>query len=75
MHEAGKHTGDRAWRMPVFKLYSSQMTECHLADIDNLGTKDGSAGGACTAAAFLKVWVPSKGRFCGLCRTEWRKRK
>jgi len=49
-------TGDRVWRMPLFNHYTKQVTESQLADINNIGTA-GRAGGACTAAAFLKVII------------------
>lgn len=53
--KAGKETGDRVWRMPIFELYSKQMTDCALADVNNIGT-GGRMAGSCTAAAFLKVY-------------------
>ena len=42
------------WRMPVFKHYTKNMTDCVLADLNNIGT-GGRMAGSCTAAAFLKV--------------------
>ena len=42
------------WRMPLFELYQKQVTDCHLADVNNIGKYSRSAG-SCTAAAFLKV--------------------
>jgi len=59
MHQAGGRTGDRVWRMPLFKHYTKQVTECHLADVNNIGTS-GRYGGACTAAAFLKEFVKNE---------------
>ncbi|XP_047500081.1 cytosol aminopeptidase-like isoform X3 [Penaeus chinensis] len=56
MHRAGATSGDRVWRMPLWKHYSSQVTDCHLADINNQA-KDKPAGGSCSAAAFLKEFV------------------
>ena len=41
--------------MPLFKLYADQMTECHLADINNV-SKSGHAG-SCTAAGFLREFI------------------
>ncbi|XP_059148773.1 cytosol aminopeptidase-like isoform X2 [Physella acuta] len=55
LHNAGKVTGDRMWRMPLFKHYTKQMTECDLADINNVSKK--REAGSCTAAAFLKEFV------------------
>ena len=52
---AGAKTGDRLWRMPLWNHFSRQVTESHLADINNVG-KHGRSAGACTAAAFLKVY-------------------
>ncbi|CAH1782982.1 unnamed protein product [Owenia fusiformis] len=56
LHKAGAKTGDRMWRMPLYKHYSKQVTECHLADVHNIG-KYSRAGGSCTAAAFLREFV------------------
>ncbi|KAM3831260.1 cytosol aminopeptidase isoform 1-T1 [Vipera latastei] len=55
LYEASILTGDRVWRMPLFEHYTKQMTDCHLADINNIGKY--RSGGACTAAAFLKEFV------------------
>ena len=54
--QAGSRTGDRVWKMPLFKLYSKQIKEAgHLADVNNIsGSK---FAGSCTAAAFLKVII------------------
>jgi aminopeptidase len=59
MHQAGGRTGDRVWRMPLFRHYTKQVTESHLADVNNIGTS-GRYGGACTAAAFLKEFVKNE---------------
>ncbi|XP_005990486.1 cytosol aminopeptidase [Latimeria chalumnae] len=56
LHKASIVTGDRVWRMPVFQHYTRQVTECQLADLNNIG-KYSRSGGACTAAAFLKEFV------------------
>lgn len=58
LDEAGSETGDRVWRMPLFKHYSNQMTEHTSYDLNNLGK--GKGGGSCTAAAFLREFVPPK---------------
>uniref|UniRef100_A0A669P4X4 Cytosol aminopeptidase n=2 Tax=Phasianus colchicus TaxID=9054 RepID=A0A669P4X4_PHACC len=56
LYEASIVTGDRVWRMPLFEHYTKQVTDCPLADLSNVG-KYSRAGGACTAAAFLKEFV------------------
>lgn len=56
MHEAGTLSGDRVWRMPLWKHYSTQVTDFGLADVHNLG-KYSRDGGSCTAASFLKEFV------------------
>ncbi|KAM9329859.1 cytosol aminopeptidase [Gastrophryne carolinensis] len=56
LHEVYVVTGDRVWRMPLFDHYSKQVTESAIADLNNVG-KYSRAGGACTAAAFLKEFV------------------
>ncbi|CAM4549672.1 cytosol aminopeptidase [Lepidochelys kempii] len=56
LYEASILTGDRVWRMPLFEHYTKQVTDCPLADLSNVG-KYSRAGGACTAAAFLKEFV------------------
>jgi leucyl aminopeptidase len=47
------HTGDRAWPMPIYEEYLEQMRS-EIADMVNTG---GRAGGACTAAVFLKEFA------------------
>ncbi len=51
--EAGEKALDSAWRMPLNAQFT-QMLESRFADLANIG---GRAGGACTAAAFLKEFV------------------
>jgi leucyl aminopeptidase len=53
---AGEETGDRIWRMPVFKSHKSKIAPAPLADLNNTGPR---YGGACNAAAFLRSFVPS----------------
>ena len=71
---AGEETGDRVWRMPVFKshkvkntftqskiyiwIFQSKIAPAQLADINNTGPR---YGGACNAAAFLRHFVPADG--------------
>ncbi|KAK6186514.1 hypothetical protein SNE40_008540 [Patella caerulea] len=59
LHQAGGISGDRVWRMPLFKHYTSQIKHCDLADVNNIG-KYSRSGGSCTAAAFLKEFVENK---------------
>jgi len=49
--QCGARTGDRVWRMPLWKLYNDKMTKAALADLNNISSSPG--GGSCTAAAFL----------------------
>ncbi|CAB3981658.1 cytosol aminopeptidase, partial [Paramuricea clavata] len=57
LEKAAYTSGDRVWRMPLFKLYNKQV-QSDWADLINLGKKP-RAGGSCTAAAFLKEFVTS----------------
>lgn len=47
--DAGKQIGDKAWHMPLWDEYQSQLNS-NFADIANLG---GPGGGSITAACFL----------------------
>jgi leucyl aminopeptidase len=51
--QAAKLEGEKLWPMPVDEEYREQLKSSY-ADIANIG---GRAGGACTAAMFLKEWV------------------
>ncbi len=51
--KTGLYTGEKLWRMPLWKEYYNQL-ESEVADISNVG---GRAGGAITAAAFLSKFV------------------
>jgi leucyl aminopeptidase len=51
--EVANRAGDRAWPMPLYEEYLEQMRS-EIADMVNSG---GRAGGACTAAAFLKEFT------------------
>jgi len=50
-----RRAGDRCWPMPLYDEYFEQMRS-EIADMVNSG---GRAGGACTAAAFLKEFTGS----------------
>jgi len=51
---ASDATGERAWPLPLFEDYRSQLKSEH-ADVKNLGDR---YGGALTAGLFLAEWVP-----------------
>ena len=51
--DVANRAGDRAWPMPLYDEYFDQMRS-EIADMVNTG---GRAGGACTAAAFLKEFT------------------
>ena len=50
---AGERSGEPLWRLPLDQEYSKQL-KSEIADLKNVGKKD---GGAITAAAFLKEFV------------------
>ena len=52
---AGEETGDRAWRMPLWDEYQSQL-DSPFADMGNIG---GPAAGSVTAACFLSRFTQS----------------
>lgn len=51
--ESGESTGDRAWRMPLWDEYQSQLNS-NFADMANVG---GRNAGSVTAACFLKRFI------------------
>lgn len=53
MSEAAREAGERVWPMPLDEGYSRQI-KSDVAQVKNSG---GRLGGACTAAAFLKVFA------------------
>ena len=53
VHLASERAGDRSWPMPTFDDYKDQL-KSEIADFTNTG---GRAGGAITAALFLKEFV------------------
>lgn len=56
IREAGVHTGDRVWRMPLIQHYRPMVTDSQLADTLNI-SKVARSAGSCTAAAFLGEFV------------------
>ena len=59
IHEAGNAVDELAWPMPLLPAFEKEMTDSKIADTRNLGA--GRYGGANTAAAFLKQFVPNRG--------------
>ncbi|KAJ4451388.1 hypothetical protein ANN_02850 [Periplaneta americana] len=57
LQQAGALTGDRVWRMPLWQHYTKAMTDTQSADLLNVSKVAGA--GSCTAAAFLKEFIPS----------------
>ena len=51
---AGERSGERLWRLPLFKEYAKQL-ESSMADLKNIG---GRPAGTITAAAFLQHFAP-----------------
>ena len=58
IHEAGNAVDELAWPMPLLPAFEKEMTDSKIADTRNLGA--GRWGGANTAAAFLKQFVPNR---------------
>jgi leucyl aminopeptidase len=53
VQRAATQSGERAWTLPLYEDYTNQLRS-EMADLVNVG---GRAGGACTAAAFLKSFA------------------
>ena len=58
IHAAGNAEDEIAWPMPMMPAYEKQMTDSKIADVRNTGTSRWA--GTCTAAAFLKQFVPKR---------------
>jgi aminopeptidase len=54
LYEASIETGDRVWRMPLWKTYGSKL-KTESADLNNIAL--GAGGGSSIAAAFLKEFT------------------
>ena len=66
---AGEHCGDRAWRLPLWEDYQSQL-DSNFADMANVG---GREGGAITAACFLSRYTKKiKWAHLDIAGTAWR---
>ena len=55
LEEAGRYSGERLWRLPLWAEYHEQL-KSDVADMRNIGGRD---GGAITAACFLEKFVES----------------
>ncbi len=56
LHEAGKATGEKVWRMPLDDAYDKQLRS-EIADMKNIG---GRPAGSITAAQFIQRFVNKK---------------
>ncbi|XP_022904848.1 cytosol aminopeptidase-like [Onthophagus taurus] len=54
VRKAGVITGDRVWRMPLWKFYTRKVTDYHSHDVNNRGW---GYGDPCLGAAFLNEFV------------------
>lgn len=54
IRKAGIITGDRVWRLPLWKFFTDNVTRMRTIDVDNKGYGKGSP---CLAAAFLKEFI------------------
>ncbi|XP_076164692.1 cytosol aminopeptidase isoform X2 [Ptiloglossa arizonensis] len=58
LKNAGTLSGDRVWRLPLWQHFTDEMTKkIKSADVNNIAKTKG--GGSCTAAAFLREFVPN----------------
>lgn len=57
LEKASFEAGDRLWRLPLFKHYTKDVTKFDGHDVNNLGKL--KLAGPCTAAAFLREFVPA----------------
>ncbi len=62
LYKLGLETGERVWRLPLWKEYYEQL-KSDVADTSNIG---GRPAGAITAAAFLSKFVEDKNRWIHL---------
>jgi len=53
---AGLETGDRMWRFPIWKYFTSKVTDYVGVDVNNVGK--GVGGEPCLGAAFLQEFIP-----------------
>ncbi|KAK4337411.1 hypothetical protein RND71_044141 [Anisodus tanguticus] len=57
IRESGYETGDRVWRMPLFKNYSKLVKDPALADLINMSNEPSYGAGSCIGAVFLKEFA------------------
>jgi len=58
LQAAGVQSGDRVWRMPLWKMFTEHMKASGVADINNISSgAHARMAGSCTAAGFLKEFV------------------
>ena len=66
---AGDYTGDRAWRLPLWEEYHTQL-KSNFADVANIGGRD---AGAITAACFLSRFAEHyRWAHLDIAGTAWR---
>ncbi|MEM9918736.1 MAG: leucyl aminopeptidase [Bacteroidota bacterium] len=63
MLAAGQRTGERLWRLPIWKEYRKEL-ESEVADVRNLSIRP--VAGAITAAKFLEVFIGEHPRWAHL---------
>ena len=69
---AGEHSGDRAWRLPIWEEYQEQL-QSNFADFTNLG---GREAGTITAACFLSRFTKKYNwAHLDIAGTAWRSGK
>ncbi len=69
---AGQHTGDRAWRLPLWDDYQGQL-DSNFADMANIG---GKGAGTITAACFLSRFTKAyKWAHLDIAGTAWKRGK
>ncbi|XP_045463432.1 cytosol aminopeptidase-like [Harmonia axyridis] len=62
MFAASMHTGDRVWRMPLWKHFNRLLTENHECDVKVNGrarATDTHYGGPCKVASFIDAFMPA----------------
>lgn len=62
VQRAGLESGDRFWRMPLWKYFDRMNKSHRTVDIDNASNKTG--GDSCQAAAFVQTFVPRDQNCC-----------